>query len=517
MIAEPKMTKNDFRYYLISTPPYELTSKGECWLQCVIILFPNLSLRNFPSLIKRLRTVLGMILLLAPFKYYHFVSLQLFDVSHYWILLWLLALIHIMAANHATSWCSIISEDLLYTITEDDEASPELRVIIQNTLNAGQDLFKKSAISNNINWIIDSKSTSVTFNSNLPPATGFECYLWSAKGQDDLPGEVYFKPLLEHNLECVYSFFLHAYSWRLFNNDRNQLHMTHNYGWECLNVYWNSSQVILELGTQASLVTKNTMWPQPCVTINFSRCWDVLTHELTHGIISQTSGLHYCGESGALSEHLADVFRVLYKQYAEGIQTYRVNVWMISEVFYSRIGSHNYNLKFYSWVTNYSFKFPNHTLESERPPSSERYSIVPAERPDAIYLKHQKMHSVTPFLCTLTNPSLTNLLQAIHYPCPPQKLVMLLNDKGGVHHYSDIPSLVFYTAAMDSGGEPWWGVGQVWFYIMVDSRLCSDSNFPHFAALTIDVAEKQCPELKNAIIKGWKTVEVEPLLLAESE
>lgn len=464
---------------------------------CVITVFFNLSLGNFPSLIKRLRTVTWHCL---HHLNYLLVSVQLFDVSHYWILFWPLALIRTMAANHVTSWCSIVPEDLLYTTAEDDEASPKLREVIQNTLNEGRDLFKKSVISNNINGIINGKSIPVTFNGKPPPATAFECFLWSANRQDDLPGKAYHESILEQVLERIYHFFQQAYNWTLFNNNGNQLHVTYSYGPECLNAYWNGSQVILGSGTQRVLVTKNTMRPLHGATISFRGCWDVLAHELTHGIISQTSGLHYHDEPGALSEHLADVFGVLYKQYEAESRGYRVNAWTIGEAVYSAVEA------------------PDFDSEFERPPSPERYPIpiVPARRANATYLEDKKRHSVAPFLRTLANPSLTIPPQAIRYPRPPRKLVRLPYDKGGVHHYSGIPSLAFYTAAMDSGGQPWRGVGQVWFRAMVDPRLRPDSNFPHFAALTIDWAEKQYPELKYAIINGWRTVEVEPLLLAES-
>ncbi len=48
---------------------------------------------------------------------------------------------------------------------------------------------------------------------------------------------------------------------------------------------------------------------------NFERAIDVVGHEYTHAVIDSTSKLKYEGQSGALNEHLADVFGVLINQY----------------------------------------------------------------------------------------------------------------------------------------------------------------------------------------------------------
>lgn len=48
---------------------------------------------------------------------------------------------------------------------------------------------------------------------------------------------------------------------------------------------------------------------------NFESALDVVGHEFTHAVIDSTSKLEYKGQSGALNEHLADVFGVLINQY----------------------------------------------------------------------------------------------------------------------------------------------------------------------------------------------------------
>ena len=59
--------------------------------------------------------------------------------------------------------------------------------------------------------------------------------------------------------------------------------------------------------------------PRPFMAINddgkvfqsFSRCTDVLAHEVTHGVINTSANLIYQNQSGALNESIADVFGVM--------------------------------------------------------------------------------------------------------------------------------------------------------------------------------------------------------------
>jgi Zn-dependent metalloprotease len=42
---------------------------------------------------------------------------------------------------------------------------------------------------------------------------------------------------------------------------------------------------------------------------------DIIGHELTHGVTQYEAGLDYHGQSGALNEHMSDVFGSLVKQH----------------------------------------------------------------------------------------------------------------------------------------------------------------------------------------------------------
>lgn len=63
---------------------------------------------------------------------------------------------------------------------------------------------------------------------------------------------------------------------------------------------------------------------------NFTGCIDVIGHELTHAVTDYTSPLIYYGQSGALNEHVSDVFGIMVKQRVEN-ETAETADWLIGE------------------------------------------------------------------------------------------------------------------------------------------------------------------------------------------
>ncbi|MDB5281025.1 MAG: Peptidase thermolysin, partial [Bacteroidota bacterium] len=57
---------------------------------------------------------------------------------------------------------------------------------------------------------------------------------------------------------------------------------------------------------------------------------DVIGHEMTHGVVQYTAGLIYQGQSGALNEHIADVFGTVIKQFYNKENASTGN-WLIGE------------------------------------------------------------------------------------------------------------------------------------------------------------------------------------------
>lgn len=74
-----------------------------------------------------------------------------------------------------------------------------------------------------------------------------------------------------------------------------------HYGHNFQNAYWDGDEMVFGDG-------------DGIVFTSFSNSLDVIGHELTHGITQFTNGLEYEGQSGALNEHISDVFGIAIKQ-----------------------------------------------------------------------------------------------------------------------------------------------------------------------------------------------------------
>ena len=91
----------------------------------------------------------------------------------------------------------------------------------------------------------------------------------------------------------------------------SSVHLGRNYN----NAFWNGEQMAYGDGDGV-------------VFIRFTKSLDVVGHELTHGVVSNTCNLDYLNESGALNEHFADVFGSLVKQWKKK-QTAAKADWLI--------------------------------------------------------------------------------------------------------------------------------------------------------------------------------------------
>ncbi|MDN4862806.1 M4 family metallopeptidase [Priestia megaterium] len=86
------------------------------------------------------------------------------------------------------------------------------------------------------------------------------------------------------------------------DNEGLDLILNVHYGDDYTNAFWDGDEMVFGDGDGEMF-------------ISFANSLDVVGHELTHGITQFTSGLEYNGQSGALNEHLSDVFGIAIKQY----------------------------------------------------------------------------------------------------------------------------------------------------------------------------------------------------------
>ena len=77
---------------------------------------------------------------------------------------------------------------------------------------------------------------------------------------------------------------------------------TVHYGRQYVNAFWDGQQMVFGDGDGE-------------VFGPFTASLDVIAHELAHGVTQYTSGLHYADQSGALNEHVSDVFQHQSYQY----------------------------------------------------------------------------------------------------------------------------------------------------------------------------------------------------------
>ncbi len=221
---------------------------------------------------------------------------------------------------------------------------------------------------------------------------------------------------------------------------------TVHYGTGYDNAFWNGTQMVFGDGD-------GTIFQR------FTRSIDVIGHELAHAVTERTAGLVYEGQSGALNEHLSDVFGSLVKQRGLG-QTADQADWLIGA------GLLADGVK---GVAIRSMKAPGTAYDDPR-------------------------------------------LGKDPQPADMKGYVDTTDDNGGVHLNSGIPNRAFYLVATAIGGHAWEAPGQIWYDTMLGA-IKPDCDFARFAALTIAAAAERfgagSPETK-AVKDAWHTVGVTP-------
>jgi Zn-dependent metalloprotease len=190
------------------------------------------------------------------------------------------------------------------------------------------------------------------------------------------------------------------------------------------------------------------------IFIRFTKSFDVVGHELTHGVISHTCNLVYSNESGALNEHFADVFGSLVKQWSKRQTAKRAD-----------------------WLIGADIMGPETSAKSLRT------------------FKAGKAYEGDPLLGT--DPQPKHLKDKYTGAA----------DNGGVHFNSGIPNHAFYLAAMEIGGRAWERAGQIWFKTML--KLTSTSDFANMVETSVETATTlygNGSKEQKAVTKAWKSV-----------
>lgn len=191
----------------------------------------------------------------------------------------------------------------------------------------------------------------------------------------------------------------------------------------------------------------------------FTASLDVIGHELAHGVTERTAALVYRGQSGALNEHVSDVFGVLVKQRHLGQPADQAD-WLIGAEL-----------------------------------------LMPGVRGRAL-------RSMAEPGSAYDDPR----MGADPQPGHMDGYVRTSDDNGGVHINSGIPNKAFHLAATSIGGPAWQAAGRIWCDVLT-GEIAPDCDFATFAALTIAAAEARYgagSAEATAVVGAWQQVGIVP-------
>lgn len=161
---------------------------------------------------------------------------------------------------------------------------------------------------------------------------------------------------------------------------------------------------------------------------------DVCGHEVTHGVTEFVCGMEYYGQSGALNEHLSDVFGELIEMHAKKLTVDKAD-WVIGNGIFQ--------------------------------PGIKGVGIRHMLNPGTAY----------------NDPALGKDPQPAHM----RDYMKMSGDNGGVHYNSGIPNRAFALFANDVGGAAWEVAGKIWYAARAVSS--SKPSFAQFAQLTLDACK----------------------------
>lgn len=243
---------------------------------------------------------------------------------------------------------------------------------------------------------------------------------------------------------ATYDLFYELFERNSIDDKGLRLDSTVHYGVKYDNAFWNGDQMVYGDG-DGELFQR------------FTKCVDIIGHELTHGVTQYEAGLQYYGEPGALNESFSDVFGSLVKQKLKN-QTADQADWLIGE------GLLAPGVK-------------GVAIRSMKAPGTAYNDAVLGKDPQPAYMRDKYMG---------------------------------LEDNAGVHINSGIPNYAFYLAAVEIGGYAWEKAGKIW-YITLRDRLRNQAQFKTAAKATIEVAGElygNGSKEQQAVQNAWQKVGV---------
>ena len=246
----------------------------------------------------------------------------------------------------------------------------------------------------------------------------------------------------------VYDFYYEIFGRNSLDNRGMELISSVHVGRNYNNAFWNGEQMAYGDGDGR-------------LFLRFTKAIDVVAHELTHGVITNTSNLIYEFQPGALNEHFADVMGALVKQRYLGQTADEAD-----------------------WLNGDAIVGPVFTGKSLRT------------------FKAEKAYENDPFLGDDRQPKYMKDFEDLPID----------EDNGGVHINSGIPNHAFYITALEIGGNAWEKAGRIWYRTLLNLNRFSD--FQETAEMTYQVAGVIYGNgslEQKAVQKGWQTVGINVL------
>lgn len=210
---------------------------------------------------------------------------------------------------------------------------------------------------------------------------------------------------------------------------------------------------------------------------DFTASQDVIGHELTHGVTEHTCGLAYENQSGALNEHISDVFGAIFRQWLKGEKDPTKANWLIgddciSEDFKKMVKVRNFG----HWNALRSMSEPGNAYDVKKGNSAGKDS----------------------------QPSHMN-----NYKNLPNTQ---RGDNGGVHINSGIPNKAFHVFATSIEGPAWDKPGKIWYKTIVDADFGEIqqngriATFSQFRDANVKAAKELFPEESEKLVSAWAAV-----------
>jgi Zn-dependent metalloprotease len=246
------------------------------------------------------------------------------------------------------------------------------------------------------------------------------------------------------NIGIVLDFYKKHFQWNSIDNRNMDVISSVHFGKNYANAFWFPQRLQMVFGDGDDFLN------------NFTGCIDVIGHELCHAVTEHTSPLDYWGMSGALNEHVSDVFGIMVKQQVQDENSETAD-WLIGE---------DCILPGVKGTALRSMKSPGEAYNDPRFGKDPQVDHMDAWE-------------------------------------------TMFEDNGGVHIFSGIPNKAFFLACQAFGGYSWEKAGKIWWKTMTSGRIPPKCTFKQFADVTVDVAEEEFDqEAAQKVRKAWTQVGV---------